>query len=377
MARMHFLSLLICLLLQLLLSNTSNAYQHRHLRRAVLHHARGRTVESAASQEPDNVSQRIKDLQAELQAKLVLRESAIQLLDLRGSLQEKKWDNQPRDNSGSDWSNFSLEQLQQVIDDLNRAVQALFDLLSANLGTTSGNNTSSATATSANTQYSTTFAPSSSTSIAYTTDATSDTATTTTTTSTASSNTTVASNSSATENTTSTAARYAFDPISTSNVAVYYGQTDQTSNVPLSTICTDPDVDIIILAFINRLSVGPAGYPGLNLGAKCWAANSAQQSAGATGLIDCISDGFSQQVKNCQNTGKKVLLSIGGAVGYSETTIASQQNAVRIADNIWNLFGAGGMDDANIMAIRPFGNFIFDGFDIGKRLITSIPLLHA
>ncbi len=161
--------------------------------------------------------------------------------------------------------------------------------------------------------------------------------------------------------------------MSTSNVAVYYGQTDQTSNVPLSTICTDPDVDIIILAFINRLSVGAAGYPGLNLGAKCWAANYAQQSAGAVGLIDCISDGFSQQVKNCQNTGKKVLLSIGGAVGYSETTIPSQQDAVRIADNIWNLFGAGGMDDDTIMAIRPFGNFIFDGFDIGKHPTTLFP----
>jgi chitinase len=153
--------------------------------------------------------------------------------------------------------------------------------------------------------------------------------------------------------------------MSSSNVAVYYGQTDQTSNVPLSIICADRDVDIIILAFVNKLSTGPVGYPALNMGPHCWATSSAQVHEGATGLIDCVGDGFAEQVKSCQNTGKKVLLSIGGAIGYSETTIASEEDAVRIADNIWNLFG-GGMDNDTITAIRPFGDVIFDGFDIGK-----------
>ena len=179
MARMHCLSLLIHLILQVLLSNTSNAYQHRHLRRAVLHHARGHTVESAGPQEPIAIQQRIKDLQAELQAKLVLRNSAIQMLELGGSLKEKRSDSQPRDNDGSDWSNSTLEQLQQVIDDLNRAIQALFDLFAANLGASSGNTTSSAAATSTMTQYSTTSPPSSSTPIVYTTTTSSDTTTTT------------------------------------------------------------------------------------------------------------------------------------------------------------------------------------------------------
>ncbi len=103
------------------------------------------------------------------------------------------------------------------------------------------------------------------------------------------------------------------------------------------------------------------------MGANCWAATSAQVNAGATGLIDCVSDGFANQVKECQNIGKKVLLSIGGAVGYSETRINSAGDAVRIADNIWNLFGEGGMNDDSIFAIRPFGDVIVDGFDIGKK----------
>lgn len=89
-------------------------------------------------------------------------------------------------------------------------------------------------------------------------------------------------------------------------------------------------------------------------------------------MIDCVADGFADEVNRCQDTGKKVLLSIGGAAEYSETTIPSEEDAVRIADNIWNIFGAGGLDDETIMPIRPFGDVVFDGFDIGKS--KSSPL---
>ena len=159
-------------------------------------------------------------------------------------------------------------------------------------------------------------------------------------------------------------ASYRFAPMSSSNVAVYYGQSDETGRVPLSDVCEDPHVDIIVLAFINKLSVGTAGYPGLNMGPHCWAANDAQLAAGATGLIDCVSDGFAREVQACQDTGKKVLISIGGAAGFSDTTINSEDDAVRIADNIWDLFGAGAINNS-LVDIRPFGDFIFDGFDIG------------
>jgi hypothetical protein len=370
MVRMHSLSLLIYLVLQLLLTNTSHAYQHRHLRRTALYHSKGHGAENVGQQEPNAVQQRIKALQTDLEAKLALRESAIQLLDLKGSLKEKRRGSQSGEDDGNDWGSSTLEELQRAIDALNREIQALFELLSAKLGTLSGTTTSSATATSTVTQYYTTFASSSSTPITCTTDTSSNATTVRTITR---YDTALTSASSTSSPTASTVSRSNFDPMSTSNVAVYYGQTDQTSSVPLLTICSDPDVDIIILAFINRLSTGPAGYPGLNLGAKCWAANYAQQSAGATGLIDCISDGFAQQVKNCQSTGKKVLLSIGGAVGYSETTIPSEQDAVRIADNIWNLFGAGGIDDDDIMAIRPFGDLVLmDSTSVSIPLTTAI-----
>lgn len=373
MARNYCWFFLMYLILQFLLC-TSHAYQHRHLRRTQLYQGHAHVVGSASSQQSNTKQQKINDLQAEFDKKLILKNSAIQLLKGEDALKEKRWGDHHHhhgNDDGSDSGSSTLEELQQKLDDLNQIIKSLYDLLSSSFGAHTGMTTSSATATSASTQYYTTSAPSTSTPIAYTTDASSNETATI-----ASSSNVTASVSPTSAPTTSTAAHYAFDPMSSSNVAVYYGQTDQTSNVPLSTICADSDVDIIILAFVNKLSTGQAGYPTLNMGPHCWAATSAQVSSGATGLIDCVSDGFAAQVKSCQNTGRKVLLSIGGAVGYSETTIDSQHDAVRIADNIWNLFGAGGMDDEAIRAIRPFGDdVVFDGFDIGKHsLPLSLPL---
>jgi Glycosyl hydrolases family 18 len=376
MARLYSLSFVIYLV-AILLVGSSNGYQHRHLRRTLLYQSQAQAIERTNSQDSASQQQRINDLQTELESKLTLRDSALQLLDSEGSLKEKRWGgphhhNRHNDNSdGNASSSSTLEELQQRLDELNQTIEILYNLLSANFrGHVSITPTRiSATATSTSTYYYTTSSPQSSSQTLYTT-APSSAATTMMT---SSFNNTISSRSSTSVPTASTAARYSFDPMSTSNVAVYYGQTDQTSNVPLSTICADPDVDIIVLAFINKLSTGTAGYPALNMGPRCWSATSAQVSQGATGLIDCVSDGFAARVKTCQDTGKKVLLSIGGAVGYSETTITSEEDAVRIADNIWNLFGAGGMNEQSIMAIRPFGDIIFDGFDIGKHSSLKPP----
>ena len=44
---------------------------------------------------------------------------------------------------------------------------------------------------------------------------------------------------------------------------VYYSQTDKTSAVPLSQICQDPNIDMILLAFVTDF-FGPGGYPTVN-----------------------------------------------------------------------------------------------------------------
>jgi chitinase len=158
---------------------------------------------------------------------------------------------------------------------------------------------------------------------------------------------------------------YVFNPMANDNVVVYYGQTTQTSAVPLTQVCADPNIDLVILAFVPTF-FGPGGWPTLNMGPHCWAASTAQSQAGATGLIDCFSDGFAHQVRQCQAAGKKVLLSLGGAQGYSDTTIPSDQDAEMLASKLWNLF-LGGMEIPQTNAIRPFGNVILDGIDVGKK----------
>jgi chitinase len=158
---------------------------------------------------------------------------------------------------------------------------------------------------------------------------------------------------------------YVFNPMANNNVVVYYGQTTQTSAVPLTQVCADPNVDLVILAFVPTF-FGPGGWPTLNMGPHCWAASTAQSQAGATGLIDCVSDGFANQVRQCQDAGKKVLLSLGGAQGYSDTTIPSDQDAEMLASKLWNLF-LGGMEIPQTNAIRPFGDVVLDGIDVGKK----------
>jgi Glycosyl hydrolases family 18 len=158
---------------------------------------------------------------------------------------------------------------------------------------------------------------------------------------------------------------YVFNPMANDNVVVYYGQTTQTSAVPLTQVCADPNVDLVILAFVPTF-FGPGGWPTLNMGPHCWAASTAQSQAGATGLIDCVSDGFANQVRQCQDAGKKVLLSLGGAQGYSDTTIPSDQDAEMLASKLWNLF-LGGIEIPQTNAIRPFGDVVLDGIDVGKK----------
>lgn len=171
---------------------------------------------------------------------------------------------------------------------------------------------------------------------------------------------------------------HVFNPMANDNVVVYYGQTTQTSAVPLTQVCADPNIDLIILAFVPTF-FGPGGWPTLNMGPHCWAASTAQSQAGATGLIDCVSDGFANQVRQCQDAGKKVLLSLGGAQGYSDTTISSDQDAEMLASKLWNLF-LGGTEIPQTNAIRPFGDVVLDGIDIGKKhapagLCTLNPVL--
>ena len=174
---------------------------------------------------------------------------------------------------------------------------------------------------------------------------------------------------------------YRFDSNRSDLTAVYYAQSPATPTVPLPQLCSDASIDIIILAFVSHFFTSPSGqpskYPTLNLASKCWAANTAQTSAGANGLIDCVSDGFAGQVAQCQQAGKKVLLSLGGSQGYSNTEIPNEEKAVELGDMLWGLF-LGGSGNETLRGIRPFGAVVLDGIDIGEFIPgTNLDFLVA
>ncbi|KAI4227067.1 MAG: hypothetical protein L6R36_002686 [Xanthoria steineri] len=143
------------------------------------------------------------------------------------------------------------------------------------------------------------------------------------------------------------------------SVAVYYGQSPATSQMTLAQMCQDENVDIVILAFLTTF-FGAGGYPGINLGAACGGPSQKMQAAGASGLLRCPT--MENDIKTCQSLGKKILLSLGGA--QATTAFASDTQAADFATKLWNLFGAGAGESAEM---RPFGAAVLDGFDIDNE----------
>ncbi|KAL9086396.1 MAG: hypothetical protein Q9159_004172 [Coniocarpon cinnabarinum] len=146
-------------------------------------------------------------------------------------------------------------------------------------------------------------------------------------------------------------------------LAVYFGQTPGTQPGSLLPLCQNPDIDIIILAFVDA-SASYGGYPSINLGGACWPpdSKSAAAKANAQGLLNCTDIGT--QIQSCQQQyHKKILLSIGGAI--SSIIFANSTDASNFARSMWSLFGAGHAADKDL---RPFGtDVIVDGFDVDNE----------
>lgn len=140
-------------------------------------------------------------------------------------------------------------------------------------------------------------------------------------------------------------------------LVVYYGQSAATAETTLLQMCENENVDMVILAFLTHFS-GPAAYPTIDFGAACGGQTPKMQNAGAAGLLSCPL--LASYIAQCQELGKKVLLSLGG--GISDVSLPDDENAKTVAKQLWNLFGAGKGEDPGL---RPFGNIALDGFDIG------------
>ena len=156
-----------------------------------------------------------------------------------------------------------------------------------------------------------------------------------------------------------TASPYLFDAESEDNVAVYYGTTPATKKGGLSSLCSNPNVDIVILSFVFSF-FDANGYPSIDFGPGC-SGQTPSQTDTAPGLKDCSA--LAPEIAACQALDKKVLLSLGGY--NSNTSFTSDTQATEFASALWNLFGPGDGLDAGL---RPFGSdIIIDGFDIDNE----------
>lgn len=157
---------------------------------------------------------------------------------------------------------------------------------------------------------------------------------------------------------TPTSTNYVFETSRQNNVAVYYGQTPNTETGDLMQLCQNSNVDIVVLAFVTSFFTNE-GMPSANFGPACQGSTTAQQLH-APGLQDCTD--LAPEIVSCQQLGKPVLVSLGGY--YSNVTFSSDTEAIQLAQNLWDLFGAGTGLDASL---RPFGSIIIDGFDLDNE----------
>ncbi|ORX46534.1 glycoside hydrolase [Hesseltinella vesiculosa] len=133
-------------------------------------------------------------------------------------------------------------------------------------------------------------------------------------------------------------------------VAQYWGQNSAASSGDgsqknLAYYCDDA-TDVLILSFLTDFNVG--GLPTLNFASAC------TETFSGTNLLNCPN--IAQDIKTCQDKGKIILLSLGGAAGsYS---LSSDNDAKTFAHSLHGMFGKG------TNKYRPFGDAVVDGFDL-------------
>ncbi|PAN27442.1 hypothetical protein PAHAL_5G081700 [Panicum hallii] len=126
-------------------------------------------------------------------------------------------------------------------------------------------------------------------------------------------------------------------------IAVYWGQNDGEAS--LSDTCASGNYKFVILAFVYKFGKGQT--PQLDLASHC-----DPSSGGCTGLSD--------DIRSCQSSGVKVLLSIGGGDGSYGLT--SEGDARDVAAYLWNNY-LGGTSSS-----RPLGDAVLDGIDFDIEL---------
>lgn len=145
-------------------------------------------------------------------------------------------------------------------------------------------------------------------------------------------------------------------------VVVYWGQNETGQEQELDVLCQQSQYSTIIISFAYAFggtnSQDPNHYPSLNLGTHC----TTPFAATNPNVLNCPT--IAAAIPVCQEGGKKILLSMGGAVGTYG--FASDAEGQQMAQIVWDTF-LGGQDP-----MRPFGTAVLDGIDLDIEQGTSV-----
>ena len=132
---------------------------------------------------------------------------------------------------------------------------------------------------------------------------------------------------------------------------LYWGQNNAERT--LGSYCSDSNgPDIVVLAFLYEY--GNSQTPYGNFGEYC--------------VTSTECGDVEEDIAACQAAGKKVLVSLGGAVGAYSLTSDDDANAT--AQDLWDMFG-NPSQMSNGSAIRPFGEQVINGFDLDIEVRRS------
>ncbi|QCE08956.1 chitinase [Vigna unguiculata] len=122
------------------------------------------------------------------------------------------------------------------------------------------------------------------------------------------------------------------------DISIYWGQNAKEGN--LTETCATGKYSYVKIAFLSTFGKGQT--PQLNLGGHC--------DASSNGCTE-----MGREIRNCQEQGIKVMLSIGG--GSGDYSITSLEDAKNVSDYLWDNFLGGSSSS------RPFGDVVLDGID--------------
>jgi len=122
----------------------------------------------------------------------------------------------------------------------------------------------------------------------------------------------------------------------------------------LTVFCNDFNYDVVILSFLNVFfdNANKDRMPGLNFAFHCEKGVSPDYPK----LFRCPK--IEAGIKACQKNGKKVLMSLGGAVG--RVGFANDAEAKLLAYRVYHLL----LEGKDLQDIRPFGTAVMNGIDL-------------